>query len=412
MDMHVVIFEGWHWKRFAPLALSRPVFTLATGMSTLLEKQLRYLKPTRLSLWVRPEMVEHCRQRLVPKMGVPTTVNQPLDDQPALLVNGRSLHFASFEYPSSPCVDLDDQGTVRSALVHSPGLSPEDIAGQTERWTSLRDLPHAMSQTRLAHSLADLIGWNEESLIEDWAQLGDVPKPHPAGPHHLVNEKDIRLSEGVVLQPGCVLDATRGPIFVGDHATIGANAVIHGPCYIGRYCQIMPLTFIKAGTSIGMMSKVGGEVSNSILLGYTNKVHYGFVGDSYIGKWVNLGAGTSTSNMKNTYGEICTRIEGVDTLSGRHFLGALIGDHVKTAVQSVLKAGAYIGFCSMVGSGDHLPKFIPSYHFITEQGDQPYTLEKAIEVTRRVFARRDRSWTAHDEHIMRYVAAAAPKIEI
>lgn len=409
--MHVVIFEGWHWKRFAPLALSRPVFTLASGMSTLLEKQLRYLKPSRLSLWVRPEMAEHCRQRLVPRMSVPTTVNQPLDDQPALLVNGRTLHFVRFEYPHQPCIDLDELETVRTAFVNIPDLSPADVMERSDRWQSLRDMPRTMPQTRLANSLCDLIGWNEESLIDDWACLQKQPPPRPAGAYHLVNEKDVWLDEGVSLQPGSVLDATRGPIFVGDHANVGANAVVHGPCFIGRYCQIMPMTFIKAGTSIGMMSKVGGELSNSILLGYTNKVHYGYVGDSYIGKWVNLGAGTSTSNMKNTYGEICTRIEGRDTLSGRHFLGSLMGDHVKTAVQSVLKAGAYVGFCSMVGSGDHLPKFIPSYSFITEQGAQPYTLEKAIEVTRRVFARRDRAWTAHDEQIMRYVAAISPAIE-
>lgn len=410
--MHVVIFEGSHWQRFAPLALSRPVFTLASGMSTLLDKQLRYLKPTRLSLWVRPEMAGHCQTRLAPKTGVPTTVNQPLDDQPALLVNGRTLHFAQFEYPNQSYVDLDELESVRTALVNIPGLSPADVMDRSGRWQSLRDLPRTMPQTRLANSLCDLIGWNEESLIDDWACLQKQPPPRPAGSYHLVNEKDVWLDEGVTLQPGCVLDATRGPIFVGDHAGIGANAVVHGPCFIGRYCQIMPLTFIKAGTSIGMMSKVGGELSNSILLGYTNKVHYGYVGDSYIGKWVNLGAGTTTSNMKNTYGEICTRIEGRDTPSGRHFLGALMGDHVKTAVQSVLKAGTYVGFCSMVGSGDHLPKFIPSYSFITEQGAQPYTLEKAIEVTRRVFGRRDRPWTAHDEQIMRYVAAEAPRIEV
>src|SRR3954466_8051710 len=94
--MHVVIFEGSRWPAFAPLSLSRPVFTLVSGMHTLLAKQVRHLKPTRLTLWVRPELEEHCRQRLCPSTGVPTTVNTPLDDEPAFLVNGRTLVLSDY----------------------------------------------------------------------------------------------------------------------------------------------------------------------------------------------------------------------------------------------------------------------------------------------------------------------------
>src|SRR5688572_12328944 len=101
-SMHVVIFEGVHWQTFAPLALSRPVFMLATGMSTLLDKQIRHTNPTRLTLWVRPELAELARQRIAPKLKVPTVVNEPLDDAPALLVSGRTLHFRKFDVPADP----------------------------------------------------------------------------------------------------------------------------------------------------------------------------------------------------------------------------------------------------------------------------------------------------------------------
>ena len=97
--MHVVIFEGQQWSTFAPLSLSRPVFMLATGMSTLLDKQLRHLSPDRLTLWVRPEFEESTRQRIVPKLNIPTEVNRPLDDEPTLLVSGRTLHFGKYEMP-------------------------------------------------------------------------------------------------------------------------------------------------------------------------------------------------------------------------------------------------------------------------------------------------------------------------
>src|SRR2546423_514366 len=97
--MHVVIFEGSYWRRFAPLSLSRPVFSLVTGRSTLLEKQIRHLSPSRVTLWVRPEREAHCRQRIVPKIKVRVKINEPLDDEPALLVSGRTLFLRKYEPP-------------------------------------------------------------------------------------------------------------------------------------------------------------------------------------------------------------------------------------------------------------------------------------------------------------------------
>ncbi len=110
--MHVVIFEGTRWHTFAPLSLSRPVFTLVSGMSTLLEKQVRHIRPDRLTLWVRPQLEEHCRTRLVPALKVPTEINRPLDDEPALLVSGRNVPFARFEWPPHEAVVTDDAGYV------------------------------------------------------------------------------------------------------------------------------------------------------------------------------------------------------------------------------------------------------------------------------------------------------------
>src|SRR6476620_8836375 len=105
--MHVVIFEGSRWHTFAPISHSRPLFMLRTGMSTLLDKQLRHLRPTRLTFWVRPEMVDYCRERVVPNMKVPCAINAPLDDEPALLVSARTVHFGRYEVPAHDAVVLD-----------------------------------------------------------------------------------------------------------------------------------------------------------------------------------------------------------------------------------------------------------------------------------------------------------------
>src|SRR6185503_19354893 len=118
--MHVVIFEGSKWHTFAPLSLSRPVFALASGAGTLLEKQVRHLRPTRLTLWVRDAMADYCRRELVPRLKVPCAVNEPLDE---------------------PCVILDDDTLVRKAVVNMPGLSHIDALNRTDNWKKLLDLP-------------------------------------------------------------------------------------------------------------------------------------------------------------------------------------------------------------------------------------------------------------------------------
>src|SRR5438046_2590271 len=108
--MHLVIFEGSKWDTFAPLTINRPVFTLLNGMTSLLDKQIRYIKPDRLTLWVRPQLADFCRSYVLPKLKLPAKVNEPLDDEPALISSGRSLHFSRFEAPNQPCVSLDEGG--------------------------------------------------------------------------------------------------------------------------------------------------------------------------------------------------------------------------------------------------------------------------------------------------------------
>ena len=412
--MHVVIFEGSRWGAFAPLSLSRPVFTLATGASSLLEKQLRHLRPDRLTLWVRPEMAGFCRDRVLPNLTIPAEVNRPLDDEMALLFNGRVVHFGQFEVPPHEAVMVDEGELVRMAYIRRPGLGPEDIFSRSPRWLDILELPRTMPQSRLVDSLWDLIHWNDESLMEDFAHLQEQPSaPIPQGPFHVIGADDVWLGGAdVKLSPGCVLDASRGPVMIGSGAVIGANAVITGPCWIGAHARIRPLTRIREGTTVCGMCTIGGEVSHSIILSYSNKAHDGYLGHSYVGKWANLGSGTTTSNLKHTYGEIRARIGDREVPTGRQFLGSTIGDHSKTAILTRLSAGAYVGFCSALDSSGPSHRFVPSFTFETPGGGaERYDMTKAIEVTRRVFARRDRPFDQTDEQIMRYVAQVAPAIE-
>ena len=415
--MHVVIFEGSRWNTFAPLSLSRPVFALASGACTLIEKQVRHLAPTRLTLWVRPGLANWCRREILPKFAdqFPVAINQPLDDETALLVSGRTLHFTPFQPTTQPSAIVDEGDLVRKAVVNMPGLSFDDAMNRSDKWLRLLDLPQMDEQARMASYVWDLISWNEESLLEDavalHGQFGATGRSAPAGAFHMVNDDNILLGKNVKLEPGVVLDASKGPVMIQTGASIGANSVLKGPCYVGPLCQIKPLTILHAGTTLGPHCKVGGEINNSILTGYSNKSHEGYLGDSYLGEWVNLGAGTVTSNLKNTYGPIKVRVGARDVDTGRRHLGSVIGDHAKTAVGTRLMTGSYVGYSAMIATSKLPPTFVPSFTFLTDKGQEPYRPEKALEVMKAMYGRRNKIWPPGEDDVVAYARDAAAQVE-
>ena len=410
--MHVVIFEGSRLNALAPLSLSRPTFTLGAGAGTLLDKQLRFLKPTRLTLWVRPQFEAWVRAHIVPTIKCPTTINTPLDDDLSIVTTGRTLYLSNVEREETECVVVEEGDLIRKAVVRRPGLKPEDVWNRTQKWLDLFELPRTMPQARFIDHPWDLISWNEEALIVDSLTWRDHAKPAKEGPYHLVNGDDVLVEDGAKISPGCVLDASKGPIMIGKGASIGANAVIQGPCFIGQYATITPQALIRPGTSIGPVCKVGGEVAHSIIFGASNKAHEGFLGHSYVGKWVNLGAGTTTSNLKNTYGEIDMQLGGKTIPTGRRFLGAIIGDHTKTAIGTRLTTGSYVGFNCMIATTALTPKFVPSFTFLTDKGNERFETDKAIEVAKNMFSRRNRQWSQIEDDLMRFIAKNARELEL
>ena len=208
-----------------------------------------------------------------------------------------------------------------------------------------------------------------------------------------------------------MLDGSKGPVILGEQVTIGANAVLQGPCCIGPRSQIMPLTTIRPGTSIGPVCRVGGEVTRSVILGHSNKAHHGFLGDSYVGSWCNFGAGSSTSNLKNNYGTIRMPSDNSSIDTGRRFLGSIVGDHCKLAINTSLMTGTYLGFGSMLATPAYPPAMVPSLTFLTAAGPKPYRLDALARTMAAVFARRHREWTPDDDALLHYIAQVAPPME-
>jgi UDP-N-acetylglucosamine diphosphorylase / glucose-1-phosphate thymidylyltransferase / UDP-N-acetylgalactosamine diphosphorylase / glucosamine-1-phosphate N-acetyltransferase / galactosamine-1-phosphate N-acetyltransferase len=207
---------------------------------------------------------------------------------------------------------------------------------------------------------------------------------------YTVEQNNIKIGKNNNIAPGVVLDASNGPIITGTNVKIMANAVIEGPCFIGNNSIIKIGAKIYGKTSIGEFCKVGGEVENSVIHAYSNKQHDGFLGHSYIGEWVNIGADTNTSDLKNTYSEIKVRLRDYDINTGRIFVGLLCGDHTKTAINTTFNTGTVAGICGILVADGFLPNKIPSFAWRGTKGCSLYKIEKAMEVAKTVMKRRNK----------------------
>jgi UDP-N-acetylglucosamine diphosphorylase/glucosamine-1-phosphate N-acetyltransferase len=216
----------------------------------------------------------------------------------------------------------------------------------------------------------------------------------------------IDIHPSATILPGTVLDASVGAIRIEEGAVIRPNAVLCGPCWIGKNSTIIDGALIKANTSIGPWCKVGGEVGGTIFQGYSNKSHDGHLGDSVIGEWVNFGAGTTNSNLLNTYGDIIvTDFESKRHRTNRNFVGCFVGDHVKFAIETKIMTGAMIGTGAMVASSTPAPSPTKRFAWITDEGERIYNIDKFIEVAKTVMKRREKHLDDATEVILRMLAS-------
>ncbi|MCS6966720.1 MAG: hypothetical protein NZ473_08150, partial [Candidatus Kapabacteria bacterium] len=202
--------------------------------------------------------------------------------------------------------------------------------------------------------------------------------------------------------PGVVIDARKGAVLIGEEVVVQPHVALMGPCAIGARSLLRAHATVGAYTTIGEHCRIGGEVAHSIFHAYANKQHEGFVGHSYIGEWVNLGAGTTTSNLKNTYGTVRLRLPMGVVDTGLQFLGTLCGDHTKTAIGTFLRTGAVLGISVNVLSGGMQAQWVPSFAWGDAAQPQPYAWDKALEVAQRMMARRGKTLLSEEQELFRH----------
>ena len=251
----------------------------------------------------------------------------------------------------------------------------------------------------------DIFVMNGMAIENDFSLITKGRVSAPIAPsNHAVNTDNIFIEEGAIVECS-VLNAQHGPIYIGKNTEIMEGSLVRGPFALCEHSALKLGAKIYGPTTIGPHSKVGGEVSNSVIFGYTNKAHDGFLGNSVIGEWCNIGADTNTSNLKNNYTMIKLwnyKKEGfVNT--GQQFCGLIMGDHSKCGINTMFNTGTVVGVSANI-FGDGFPRnFIPSYSWGGAQGFSVYKTSQAFETAEKVMARRGIELSEEDKQILNYI---------
>ena len=258
-----------------------------------------------------------------------------------------------------------------------------------EKFLQSFNLPSKQISWKTFEHIWQLVTFNKEILGDNLQYLTNGLQK---------KSKDFYIAKNVKLPKQFEIDTTNGEILISKGTTIKPFVFLEGPVFIGENCMIKEFASIKDSTAIGQVCKIGGEIEASVVHSYSNKQHHGFLGNSYIGSWINLGAGTTNSDLKNTYSKI--KIRGEET--GEQFLGCFIGDYTKSAINTSIYTGKIIGVSSYLYGT--LTKDLPSFtNYASANNMKEVPIEAALKVQKVMFARRKKIQTKEDELILREI---------
>ena len=386
--MNIILWDTGT-KHLFPLTLTRPVCDLRIGILTIREKWEKQLTG-KSSTYTRSTLSEKF----------------PLieaDDN--LIINGAILPDATL-IDAVGQLQLNQMIQVGETLV-ALRLDREKLNDFTTEGAEFTcdsfQLDHPLSEVK--HTW-DLFQKNGEALIADLPLVFEGKENAPISPSNTIIGDQVFVEEGAKIE-GATLNSTTGPIYIGKAAEVMEGALIRGPFALCEGATVKLGTKIYGPTTIGPHSKVGGEISNSVVLGYSNKGHDGFMGNSVLGEWCNLGADTNTSNLKNNYGNVKCWDYAEEKLqnTGLTFVGLTMGDHSKCGINTMFNTGTVVGVGANIFGGDFPPKFIPSFTWGGAKGFTTYKLDKAFEVATAVCKRRDIDFSEADARVLEQVFA-------
>jgi UDP-N-acetylglucosamine diphosphorylase/glucosamine-1-phosphate N-acetyltransferase len=382
--MNVILFDDPTLRvALLPFTFTRPASTIRVGILTIAEK---WEKRLGLEISFKTEAYLQKKYPLI----------SALDN---LLINGAVC-------PDDLLVDTvkalpDGYYLVRGALLIA-SRNPED------EMTSQNTIEYQNPFTIIDNSWK-IFRENADQLKKDFKLITHGKKSLPVtDPHTAVyGEENIFIEEGVTIL-AAVLNAQSGPIYLGKNSIVQEGVVIRGSFALCENAQINMGAKIRGDTTVGPYSKVGGEVSNSVIFGNSNKAHDGYLGNSVLGEWCNLGAGTNTSNLKNNYDtvKLWSHAEKTFRNTGLQFCGLMMGDHSKSGISTMFNTGTVVDVCTNIFGSGLPPNYIPSFAWGGANGFTTYKVEKAFDTINKVMSRRNADFSEDDKEILLHLFKA------
>ena len=373
--MKVLFSDNEQHLNLAPLTLTRPVSDLRCGILTIAESWIKHLQTEKKGF-----KTEKYLQDKFPEI-----------ENPDLIIAGNIK-------PSTDVVNAVQSLEANQKLIVN------------DKWVATKGNPSGVVNIRLDNlivieNLWDLFQVNHKAIEADFKLLTEGRMADPINDtNRTFGDHEIFIEQGAKVN-FATLNSSEGPIYIGKNAEIMEGSFIRGPFSLGDNAVVKMAAKIYSGTTIGPFCKVGGEISNSIFQAYSNKGHDGFVGNSLIGEWCNLGADTNTSNLKNNYGKVklYNYAERKQLSTNVTFCGLVMGDHSKTGINTMLNTATSVGIASNIFGGGFPPKFIPSFSWGGFDPQSRFILEKAFEVGENMMARRNVKLTENDRFILSYL---------
>jgi len=386
--MNFILFDGAYREALLPFTFTRPVADIRIGIMTIREKWEFLLKAT-----------------------TTTVTEEYLTDKWPMVEAEQNIFILGSTVPTKELASL-----VKGLKIGEAIYSKEELIAFC---TKEGEEPELEDYTRIEYKEElivvrytwDIFTYNERAIKEDFIVLTEGSKSQLLSQTNtVIGEYPVYLEEGASVE--CtIFNTTKGPIYIGENATVMEGSIIRGPFALGESSTIKMGAKIYEGTTVGPHSKVGGEVGNSVIFGYSNKGHDGYLGNSVLGEWCNLGADTNTSNLKNNYAEV--RLWNYETegfaRTGQQFCGLMMGDHSKSGINTMFNTGTVVGVSANIFGGGFPRNFIPSFSWGGNAGFVTYKTNKAFEVATKVMDRRGVGFTEQEKLILEEVYQLSSK---
>ena len=381
--MNYILFDGTVRNALLPFTFTRPVADIRIGILTIREKWEKYLGYTTTTL----------------------TEEYLMEKYPMVEMEENIMINASF-LPNPILIDMVQNLNAKEAIL----FGEEIIAFHTNDTQEDIDfdeyeLIEYEGEVLRVENTWDIFAKNDAAIREDFELLTEdrFSQPIPKSVNVIAPE-NIFIEEGAKLE-FVTLNASTGPIYIGKNAEIMEGSVIRGPFALCEEAQVKLATKVYGATTVGPHCRIGGEVNNSVLFGYSNKGHDGFLGNSVLGEWCNIGADSNNSNLKNNYEEV--RLWSYETegfaRTGLQFCGLMMGDHSKCGINTMFNTGTVVGVSTNIFGSGFPRNFVPSFSWGGASGFTTYITKKAFETAKIVMSRRHVEFTEEDAKILEHV---------